>query len=42
MGYFFFTVVLAFVMAGIIVYYYSPKRKDRIEGPKHRMLDDDK
>ncbi|MEI7696223.1 MAG: cbb3-type cytochrome c oxidase subunit 3 [Chlorobium sp.] len=42
MGYFLFTSLLALVMAGIIFYYFNPKRKERIEEPKHRMLEDDK
>ena len=36
-----FTVLLALISAGIIAYYYNPKRKQKIEAPKHRMLDDD-
>ncbi|NTU91719.1 MAG: cbb3-type cytochrome c oxidase subunit 3 [Chlorobiaceae bacterium] len=36
-----FTLVLAAVFAGIIIYYYNPKRKQQVEAPKHRMLDDD-
>ena len=39
--YFGFTVLLAIVLTGIMVYYYRSKRKDRVEEPKYRMLDDD-
>lgn len=30
---------IAFVVA--VVYYFSPKRKAKVEGPKYRMLEDD-
>jgi cbb3-type cytochrome oxidase subunit 3 len=33
-----FTLTLAAVFAGIIAYYYNPKRKKEVEEPKHRML----
>ena len=41
MAYFIFTLLLALVFAGIIFYYYNPKRIKRVEEPKQRMLDDD-
>lgn len=41
LAYVLFTILLAVVSGGIMVYYYNPKRKERIEAPKHRMLDDD-
>lgn len=40
-AYFLFTVVLGAVFAGIIVHYYSRKRRDAVEAPKYRMLADD-
>ncbi|NTU58062.1 MAG: cbb3-type cytochrome c oxidase subunit 3 [Chlorobiaceae bacterium] len=36
-----FTFILATVFAGIIIYYYNPKRKKEVEEPKHRMLRND-
>jgi cbb3-type cytochrome oxidase subunit 3 len=36
-----FTFALAAVMAGIIAYYYNPKRKQEVEEPKYRMLRND-
>jgi cbb3-type cytochrome oxidase subunit 3 len=39
--YFGFTVVLALALAGVMVYFFRSKRKDRVESPKYRMLDDD-
>ena len=42
LAYVLFTVLLALISGGIIAYYYNPKRKQKIEAPKHRMLDDDK
>lgn len=35
-----FTIVLGVVFICIIIYYYSPSRKTRVEEPKYRMLDD--
>ncbi|NTU52945.1 MAG: cbb3-type cytochrome c oxidase subunit 3 [Chlorobiaceae bacterium] len=40
-AYTFFTFSLAAVMAGIMVYYFNPKRKKEVEEPKYRMLRDD-
>lgn len=40
-AYLLFTVVLGAVFAGIIVHYYSRKRCETVEAPKHRMLSDD-
>ncbi len=37
-AYFAFTVLLGAVFAGIIVHYYSRKRRDTVEAPKYRML----
>jgi cbb3-type cytochrome oxidase subunit 3 len=42
LAYVVFTVLLAIISGGIIAYYYNPKRKQKIEEPKHRMLDDEK
>lgn len=36
-----FTILLFAVFSGIVVYCYNPARKDEIEKPKHRMLQDD-
>jgi len=41
LAYLLFTILLAIVSGGIMVYYYNPKRKQKIEEPKHRMLEDD-
>lgn len=35
-----FTIVLALVMAGIMIYYFNPKRKTKVEEPKYRMLEE--
>ena len=40
-AYLVFTVLLTIISGGIIAYYYNPKRKQKIEEPKHRMLDDE-
>lgn len=40
-AYIIFTAALALVMLGVIVYYFTPSRLDRIEEAKHRMLDED-
>ena len=42
LAYLIFTVLLAIISGGIRAYYYNPKRKEKIEEPKHRMLDDEK
>jgi cbb3-type cytochrome oxidase subunit 3 len=39
--YFGFTTLLAVVLAGIMIFFYRKKRKDRVESPKYRMMDDD-
>lgn len=41
LAYLLFTVALGAAFAGIIRHYYSPKRRDAVEAPKHRMLRDD-
>ena len=41
LAYVLFTVLLAIISGVIIAYYYNPKRKEKIEKPKHRMLNDD-
>jgi cbb3-type cytochrome oxidase subunit 3 len=40
-AYLLFTAALAAVFAGIVLYYFSRKRRDRVEAPKYRMLDED-
>jgi len=39
--YFGFTAILVVVLAGIMVHYFRRKRKDRVEEPKYRMMDED-
>ncbi|MCK9420452.1 MAG: cbb3-type cytochrome c oxidase subunit 3 [Nitrospirae bacterium] len=39
--YFGFTMLLVVVLLGIMVYFFRSKRKDRVESPKYRMLDDE-
>ncbi len=39
--YYGFTIVLVCVFIGIVIYFYRPKRKAKVEQPKYRMLDDD-
>jgi cbb3-type cytochrome oxidase subunit 3 len=39
--YFGFTLLLAGVLLGIMVFYFQGKRKKKVEEPKYRMLDDD-
>ncbi len=36
-----FTALLAVVLAGIMIYYFRERRKERVELPKYRMLDDE-
>lgn len=40
-AYLLFTLSLSAVFAGIVVYYFRGKRRDRVEAPKYRMLRDD-
>lgn len=40
-AYVLFTVALGAVFAGIIVHYYSRKRRETVEAPKYRMLSED-
>lgn len=40
-AYLLFTLALSAVFAGIVVYYFRGKRRDRVEAPKYRMLRDD-
>jgi len=39
--YFGFTTILSIVLISIMVYFFRSKRKDRVESPKYRMLEDD-
>jgi cbb3-type cytochrome oxidase subunit 3 len=39
--YFGFTALLTVVLIGIMVYFFRSKRKDTVESPKYRMLEDD-
>lgn len=39
--YFGFTALLTAVFAGVVAYYFRRKRRERVEAPKYRMLDDD-
>ena len=39
--YLIFTALLAAVFAGIVAYYYGRRRRERVEEPKYKMLDDD-
>jgi len=41
LAYLSFTLLLAGIFAGIIAYYFNRKRRDRVEAPKYRMLDDE-
>ena len=36
-----FTVALFLVFIGLVLFYYAPKRKSRVESPKYTILDDD-
>ncbi|MCL5022785.1 MAG: cbb3-type cytochrome c oxidase subunit 3 [Nitrospirae bacterium] len=36
-----FTALLFLTFVGLILYYYAPKRKSRVERPKYTVLDDD-
>ncbi len=39
--YFGITVGLFVVFVGIVIFYYAPKRKSKVESPKYTMLTDD-
>jgi cbb3-type cytochrome oxidase subunit 3 len=39
--YFGFTALLTVVLIGIMIYFFRNKRKDKVESPKYRMLDDE-
>ncbi len=39
--YFGFTVALFAVLVGIIIHYYNPKEKEKVEKPKYRIFDED-
>lgn len=39
--YFGFTALLTVVLAGIMVYLFRSKRKEKVEAPKYRMLKDE-
>jgi len=41
LAYLLFTLALAAIFAGIVVYTFRGKRRDRVEAPKYRMLRDD-
>jgi cbb3-type cytochrome oxidase subunit 3 len=41
LAYFLFGATLCVLLAGIAVFYYRRSRKERVESPKYRMLDDD-
>ncbi len=36
-----FAFLLGGAFVGIVVHYYDRRRKDRVEAPKYRMLDDE-
>lgn len=40
-AYLLFTAALAGVFAGIVAHYFSGKRREEVEAPKYRMLEDD-
>lgn len=39
--YFGFTTLLVVVLAGIMIFFFRKKRKDQVESPKYRMMDDE-
>jgi hypothetical protein len=41
LAYFVFGATLVVALAAIWLHYFSRNRKDRVEAPKHRMLEDD-
>jgi uncharacterized membrane protein len=36
-----FTGMLVLVLLSLMVYYFKRERRERVESPKHRMLDED-
>ena len=36
-----FTTILTVVLIGIMVYFFRNKRKDRVESPKFKMMEED-
>ncbi len=41
MSFLLYGILLTAVFAGLIIYYFSSKRKDKVEEAKYRMLEDD-
>jgi hypothetical protein len=41
LAYFVFGATLCVALAAIALFYYRRDRKERVEGPKYRMLEDD-
>ncbi len=41
LAYFVFGTTLCVLLAGIALFYYRRNRKERVESPKYRMLEDD-
>jgi len=39
--YFGFTALLVLVLAGIMIYFFKSARKNRVESPKYRMMEDE-
>lgn len=40
--YFGFTIALFIAFIVIVIYYYNPKKKEKIERPKYKMFDDER
>ena len=40
-NYLLYGLFLVVIFLAIIIYFYTPKRKDEVEGPKYSMLEDD-
>ncbi len=36
-----FEILLVLILVGIAIYFFSSKRKDRVESPKYAMMEDD-
>lgn len=41
LSYLVFGATLCLALAGILVFYFRGHRRERVEGPKYRMLEDD-